>query len=171
MRLSEEEIAQFNRDGYLLVRGALEDADLDPVIAEYERHIDRRASELLAAGKISQTYADEPFDRRLASICSENNEIYRELDIMHFRGRACFEFLANDNLLDLVEGLVGPEITCSPIQHTRPKLPAGLTPGGSGRTLGSMAAVIVLRSRCERHSLVSASSHAFLCGDSLMSPK
>lgn len=131
MRLSDKEIAQFNRDGYLLVRGGLDDADLDPVIAEYERHIDKRANELLAAGKISQAYADEPFNRRLASICSEDNEIYRELDIMHFRGRACFEFLANDNLLDLVEGLVGPEITCSPIQHTRPKLPAGLTPGGS----------------------------------------
>ena len=47
------------------------------------------------------------------------------------RGRACFEFLGNDNLLDLIEGLVGPEITCSPIQHVRPKLPVGLTPSGS----------------------------------------
>ena len=50
---------------------------------------------------------------------------------MHFRGLACFEFLANKNLLDLIEGLVGPEISCSPIQHVRPKLPSGLTPNGS----------------------------------------
>ncbi|HIL11108.1 MAG TPA: mitomycin antibiotic biosynthesis protein, partial [Candidatus Latescibacteria bacterium] len=86
---------------------------------------------LLAEGKISDLYADEPFDRRLISICRENDEIYKELDIMHFRGRASFEFLVNDNLLDMVEGLVGPEITCSPIQHTRAKLPAGITPGGA----------------------------------------
>ncbi len=131
MRLNDRDIAQFNEEGYLLVRGALGDRDLDPVIAEYEAYIDHRAEQLLAESKISHTYADQPFDRRLASICSENSEIYPELDIMQLRGRACFEFLGNDNLLDLIEGLIGPEITCSPIQHVRPKLPVGLTPGGS----------------------------------------
>ena len=130
MQLNTAQIAQFEEEGYLLLRGVLADTDLDPVIAEYEHHIDRRARELLAAGKISTLYADEPFNRRLASICRECNEIYSNLDIMHFRGRASFEFLRNDNLLDIVEGLVGSEITCSPVQHTRAKLPEGLTPSG-----------------------------------------
>ena len=130
MELSAEQIVQFEEEGYLLLRDVLRDADLDPIIAEYEEHISCRAEELLAEGKISQLYADEPFNRRLVSICRENDEIYKELDIMHFRGRASFAFLINDNLLDMVEGLVGPEITCSPIQHTRAKLPSGLTPGG-----------------------------------------
>jgi hypothetical protein len=53
MRLSEAQIVQFNEDGYLLVRGGLEDADIEPVISEYETYIDKRAGELLAAGKIS----------------------------------------------------------------------------------------------------------------------
>ena len=131
MQLSPEQVAQFAEDGYLLLRGALTDADLDPIIAEYEEYIGLRAEELLAAGDISALYADEPFDRRLISICREDDAIYKELDIMRLRGRASFEFLRNDRLLDLVESLVGPEITCSPIQHTRAKLPAGLTPGGS----------------------------------------
>ena len=130
MQLNTAQIAQFKEEGYLLLRGALAHADLDPVIAEYEHHIDRRAQELLAEGKISALYADEPFNRRLASVCRECNEIYSNLDIMHFRGQASFEFLRNDNLLDIVEGLVGPEITCSPVQHTRAKLPEGLTPSG-----------------------------------------
>ena len=85
----------------------------------------------MAAGHISALYADEPFDRRLISICREDDAIYRELDIMYLRGRASFEFLRNDRLLDMVESLVGPEITCSPIQHTRAKLPSGVTPSGS----------------------------------------
>ena len=131
MQLSPEQVAQFAENGYLLLRGALTDADLDPIIAEYEEYIGRRAEELLAAGDISDLYADEPFDRRLVSICREDDEIYRELDIMHLRGRASFEFLCNDRLLDMVESLVGPEITCSPIQHTRAKLPSGVTPSGS----------------------------------------
>ncbi len=128
MKLDAAQIAQFEEEGYLLLHGVLTDADLDPVIAEYEQHIDRRAHELLTEGKISKLYADEPFHRRLVSICRECDEIYSNLDIMHFRGRDSFEFLRNDHLLDIVEGLVGPEITCSPVQHTRAKLPQGLTP-------------------------------------------
>ena len=53
-----------------------------------------------------------------------------ELDIMFLRGEAAFAFLRNEKILDQVEGLVGPELTCSPIQHVRPKLPTGLTPRG-----------------------------------------
>ena len=129
MKLSAEQLEQFDNDGFLLIEDALDDSDLDPVIQEYEEHIERRARELLGANKISQLYEDEPFERRLAWICRENTEIYAEMDIMHFRGRASFEFLRNKNLLDMVESLVGPEIICSPIQHTRAKLPNGLTPG------------------------------------------
>ena len=131
MQLTPKQVAQFAEDGYLLLRGALTDADLDPIIAEYEEYIGRRAEELLAAGDISALYADESFDRRLVSICREDDAIYRELDIMHLRGRASFGFLRNDRLLDMVESLVGPEVTCSPIQHTRAKLPTDLTPSGS----------------------------------------
>lgn len=131
MKLTQAQIDQFNAEGYLVVRQVLTAGDLGPVMQEYAAHIDKRAHELLAAGKISQLYADAPFERRLALISRENNEIYPELDIYVLRGKAAFHFLRNDNLMDVVEGLVGPEITCSPIQHIRPKLPAGLTPDGS----------------------------------------
>ena len=60
MQLTPKQVAQFAEDGYLLLRGALTDADLDPIIAEYEEYIGRRAEELLAAGHISALYADEP---------------------------------------------------------------------------------------------------------------
>ncbi len=39
-------------------------------------------------------------------------------------------FLRNDRLLDLVEAFVGPEITCSPIQHIRAKLPTRIVSDG-----------------------------------------
>ena len=63
------------------------------------------------------------FERRLVSICRETMELYPEMDIMFHRGKAAFDFLRNDRLLDMVEPFVGPEITCSPIQHIRAKLP------------------------------------------------
>ena len=58
MELNSAQISQFETEGYLLLRSVLTDADLNPVIAEYEQHINRRANELLAAGKISELYAD-----------------------------------------------------------------------------------------------------------------
>lgn len=124
MQLSKEYQEHFEREGYVVVRGGLQDSDLDPVIGEYEAYIDKRARELQAEGKISELYEDEPFGRRLTRICDQDGTIYNELDIMHFRGRAIFDFLRNDHLMDLVEGLVGPEISCNPIQHLRPKMPS-----------------------------------------------
>lgn len=131
MKPTQQQLEEFEAQGFLVVRGALADADLDPVIEEYEAHIDRRARQLQAEGKISELHAGAPFDQRLALICRQCNEIYPELDIMRLRGRASFAFLGNDNLLDMVEAFVGPEITCSPIQHIRPKLPGGLAPRGA----------------------------------------
>jgi hypothetical protein len=122
MELNSAQIAQFDDQRYLLLRGALADADLDPVIAEYGQHIDRRAQALLAEGKNLRALRRRALHRRLASICRECDEIYSNLDIKHFRGRASFEFLRSDRLLDVVAGLVGSEITCSPVQHTRAKL-------------------------------------------------
>src|ERR1051326_7718619 len=133
MSLSSQQLDRFHSHGYLVVEDALTSADLDPVIHEYEERIDRRARELHAAGRLSHLYEDEPFDRRIGCICRETMELYPEMDIMIHRGRAAFEFLRNDRLLDLVESFVGPEITCSPIQHIRAKLPSDLAPEIAGK--------------------------------------
>lgn len=126
MSLLPDQKEHFAREGYLVVENALSTADLQPLIDDYAAFIDQRARQLQQEKKLSQLYADEPFSRRLAHICRENLSIYRDIDLMHFRGRAAFAFLHNDTLLDLVEAIIGPEITCSPIQHARAKLPANL---------------------------------------------
>lgn len=130
MKLIPKQVEQFETEGFLLVRGALGDADLDPLIAEYDAFIDKRARQLHAEGKISDTHAGASFDRRLALICNECNEIYPELDIMKLRAKAAFGFLRNDSLLDMIEAFVGPEITCSPIQHMRAKIPTSSASSG-----------------------------------------
>ena len=108
MHLNKQQIQHFEEEGYLVVKNALTDADLDPVIAEYCRDTDQKARQLYAAGKLSNLYQDQPFERRLASITAETTAIYQDVDIMHFRGEASFNFLRNDNLLDPIESLVGP---------------------------------------------------------------
>ena len=124
MSLTPEQHAEYDDRGVVVARGILERDDLQPVIDEISGFIDSRARELRIAGKIEQLHEEEPFDRRFGLLARQCGEVAQGMDIMHRRGPAMFEFLFNDNLLDAVESIVGPEITCSPIQHIRPKPPA-----------------------------------------------
>ena len=128
MKLTDEQIAAFHEDGVVVVENVVTRDDMAPVIAEYEAWIDAKARELQAEGKISDLHEGESFVRRFASLYSQETEIGRGMDVMEMRGPATFEFFRNDNLLDAVECLVGPEITCNPIQHIRAKPPSA----GSG---------------------------------------
>ena len=65
MELSTEQIAEFQEQGFLIVRGLFDrQRDLAPVIAEYEGVLDTLAHELFARGEIKSTYADLPFSER-----------------------------------------------------------------------------------------------------------
>lgn len=129
-RLTQQQISAFERDGYLVAEGVVTDADLDPVINEYEEHIERKARELLAEGLISDLHSEAPFNKRIALLSAQCPRILDGLDIMQLRGRAMFGFLNCPNLLDAVQCLVGTEITCNPIQHIRPKPPSNVTQSG-----------------------------------------
>jgi ectoine hydroxylase-related dioxygenase (phytanoyl-CoA dioxygenase family) len=133
LELSAPQLAQFDQDGYVVVEGCLRDEDLDPVIEEYDRYVGEKARTLHGEGRISQAYDAEPFERRLACMAAEDEETYRAadvfIDIMNFRGKATFDFLRNERLVQLIEGVLGPEIICSPIQHVRAKLPSDLARG------------------------------------------
>lgn len=123
MKLTAQQIEQLREEGYLVVEDAFTEADLAPVIAGIERFIDRRANELKAEGKITDLHENEPYDKRYTSLFKQSREIGRGLDIMHSRIPELFEFLRNPNLLDVVESLIGSEISCNPIQHLRAKVP------------------------------------------------
>jgi ectoine hydroxylase-related dioxygenase (phytanoyl-CoA dioxygenase family) len=132
MKLTEEQVSAFREEGVLVVEDVLTEADLAPVIEEYARWIDCRARALAAEGKVTDLGEAAPFERRLALLYAQTTEISREMDIMHARGPKTFAFLHSARLLDAVESLIGPEITCSPIQHIRAKPPAAVSGEGAG---------------------------------------
>ena len=124
MGLTDEQVRSFEETGYLLVRGVLSDAETQPVIDELEAFIDRRANELYGEGKLADRCEGAPFDTRYGLLLKQTGEIGDGMDIMQMRTPAMFAFLSNGSLLDLVEPLVGSEITCNPIQHVRAKPPS-----------------------------------------------
>ena len=129
MHLTAAQIQEFRDTGVVIPTGVLTAADLQPVIGELSAFLDARARALLAGGKLRDLAADQPFDQRYATLYAQCPEIGAGMDIMEARGPHMFAFLRNPNLLDAVESLLGPELTCNPIQHVRAKIPDCLTDG------------------------------------------
>ena len=72
MKLTAEQIDRFEEEGFLVVRQALGDADLDPVIEEYEAHIERRAGELKAEARTASPKAwQEAMDAEVLEVVRE----------------------------------------------------------------------------------------------------
>ena len=132
MALSAEQVREFREEGVLVAEGILGDDDLASLIGAYSEWLDRRARELQAEEKLTDPHEGEPFDRRVGLLYAQTPEIVKGLDLMEARLPEAFEFMRNPRLLDAVESLVGPEITCSPIQHIRAKPPAEVGGEGAG---------------------------------------
>ena len=115
MRLTKKQCETYRTQGVLIVKNALTDEDLQPVIDEISEWISERALVLKQEGKIEDLYENEPFDRRFGKLLAQSGEMVGGLDIMHYRGKAIFEFLKNDNLLDVIEGIVGPDDPNTPL--------------------------------------------------------
>jgi len=139
--LSEEQVAQFHRDGYLVVEDLFDPTtDIDPIIDEYHGVLDRLATELHANGEISSTYADLPFSQRLIEIYKESGKVHAQYfdfslpqgnvqpDTPFWAGPSVFRMLRNEKLLDAAESLIGAELYSNPVQHVRLKPPEHLTP-------------------------------------------
>ena len=126
MKLTAAQMEAFHREGYLAVEGVLASQDLDLLIADFDALVDTVAQDLRKEGAITELYAEEPFERRIALLTrAVGSSLQSRVSFPNNQRRPLFDFLNNQKLHDLVEGLVGPEIFCHPCQHIRPKLPEG----------------------------------------------
>ena len=134
--LTQDQITELETEGYLLVKGALDpELDIAPVEREFAGILDRLANRLRDEGKITNTYPDLPFEERFIAVAAAAPEpIISNFEIALPNGGftaetpincgpATFNFLKSPRILDLMEPLIGSEIFCNPVQHTRIKLP------------------------------------------------
>ncbi len=121
--LTQDEIATFHDQGFLVAEDVIPQEELQPVIDEITHEIDVRAGDLVHSGMLSQSYAEEGFPTRLARISRETDALALQIwnGILH--GPAIFHLIANPNLVNLAEQLVGPEIVASSVYRLRPKIP------------------------------------------------
>ena len=134
--ITDEQMAFFEDQGYLMVRGLLDqESVLDPVIEEYGTVLDQLAEELFLAGRIESKYEEMPFGERITKVWGESGMVHQQYfdftlpqgniqeDTPFWCGPAVFNVLTNPRLLDAVECFIGPEIYSNPVQHVRIKLP------------------------------------------------
>lgn len=121
--LSEQEVAFFHEQGYLVLEDVFTDADLAPVIRQINERLSAQAEKAVAEGKLSQTYEAEDFEHRLARINDECPAVASALWNANVVLPAFFDLMRTPRLLDKVESLVGPEIIASSVYRLRPKVP------------------------------------------------
>ncbi|QIE55470.1 phytanoyl-CoA dioxygenase family protein [Pikeienuella piscinae] len=129
--------ARFDEEGYLVVENVFPEAAIAAVRAEYAALLDGLCARWVAEGRLRPEVMALDFEGRLRASYVAGLDWFQPMDIslpggeiaadtpMHF-GPAIFSLMRHDAILDLVEGLIGPEITSNPIQHVRIKPPAAL---------------------------------------------
>lgn len=133
--LTAQQIEEFNRDGYLVVPDVVPADVLDAVKAEYATLMEALYARWYADGRVATPPEALDFWGKLLEAYKAKCDWFQPMDIslpgdeikpdtpFHF-GPAVFDLLTAPPLLDLVEQLLGPELTSNPIQHVRLKPPA-----------------------------------------------
>ena len=121
--LTAAQVEFFDREGYLVLPDLFGNEDLQPAIDDINRAIDAKVVELLAAGVLSQSYAEFDFEHRLAQISRETDQVALGLWNGVLHGPGFFELITNPKLLDVAESLCGEELIASSVYRLRPKIP------------------------------------------------
>ncbi len=133
MTLTDDQRSFFDRNGYLVVQDALSPARLTALRAEYSDLLDKLYAAWQAAGLVPPGDGMD-FWGKLSAAYAAGCDWFQPMDLslpggqiapdtpMHF-GPAAFDMITDAHLLDIVQDLIGPEITSNPIQHIRIKPP------------------------------------------------
>ena len=123
MRLSEDRVAQYFEDGFLIVEDVFTADELQPVMDEFEDIVGDWAERLYDAGKIKDKHEGEGLYTRLASLEKEWSGV---APLIHNRTQTqprLAKLWSSDNLLDMVEQFIGPDISGHPVSVIRTKTP------------------------------------------------
>ena len=132
--LDQQQLDQFDRDGYLVVEDVIDPQTLAAIQAEYAALMDDLYDQWHAQGHVPAPEPHMGFWDKLDIVYRAGFDWYQPLDIslphadirhdtpMHF-GPAVFQMATHPRILDIAEQILGPEITSNPIQHVRIKPP------------------------------------------------
>jgi phytanoyl-CoA hydroxylase len=132
--LTANQITEFNENGVIVIPDVLNAELLDRIRQEYAGLLDGLYADWQRQGLVPPADGLDFYEKLLVSYRAKC-DWFQPMDIslpgdtirddtpFHF-GPAVFDMITHGPLLDVVEALIGPEITSNPIQHVRLKPPA-----------------------------------------------
>ena len=131
--LSPAQVEFYREEGYLVLPGLLNNADMRAVKEAMMQKVEEIAQDLFAAGMIADTHESAPFETRLARLFDglSEAEFLKYGRSWRERRPGYYELMANPKILDAVESLIGSELFSNPVYNVRPKVPnvaAGAVP-------------------------------------------
>ena len=120
----EKNLEKFTEQGYLVVKSALSEVELAPLIAVIADVVDKRAIELYNEGLIPDIYEEMSFEHRWYAIlkaCGRENEVFGWHTLVF--SEALFDLITHPKVLDVLETLIGGDIQFNGDFWVRPKLP------------------------------------------------
>ncbi|PRP73529.1 hypothetical protein PROFUN_02538 [Planoprotostelium fungivorum] len=122
--LKPEDIRLFHEQGYLAVNGVLSDDFVQRLQDEITEEIDRLATEKVREGKLSSTFEELDFSKRLARISQETDEVALSIWNAKLALPSFFDLIRHPNMIEMAEGLLDTsEIIASSVYRLRPKIP------------------------------------------------
>jgi hypothetical protein len=140
-KLTEKQLDYFDEFGFLPLKNIFDPKKiLDPIIDEYHSVLDNLCSELVKENRLSSSYEKLNFGERITKVMQETGEVHAQYfdfslpfqgvqkDTPMWFGEAVFNALICEEILDVVESIIGSEIYSNPVQHVRIKPPEKLLP-------------------------------------------
>ncbi|MBI2194087.1 MAG: phytanoyl-CoA dioxygenase family protein [Planctomycetes bacterium] len=121
--LTAEQMMFFEDEGYLILEKLVPDRYVDALIQEIHQTIEDLAQAAYKEGKIRDLCAGEAFETRLIALNGQSEEFYGRMSGGQMNGPAMFTFLTCNEILDVAESFVGPDLLNNGIYRLRPKLP------------------------------------------------
>ncbi|MFT6642331.1 MAG: phytanoyl-CoA hydroxylase, partial [Flavobacteriaceae bacterium] len=120
--LDQSQIEHFEEQGYLVVPNLLDSGLLDDIKNEYTEKLRSLCVAWSSTGKLATDVLDMNFDAQLQAVIDAGLDYFQPLDIswpisefpdntpIHL-GENVFRMIRNERTLDIIESLIGPEIT------------------------------------------------------------
>ena len=121
--LSDDEREQFLRDGYLVRRGVLDDARLEPLRQVFSRTVDQLARRWQDEGFVSDLHEDLPFDRRFAAIRAQLPAKFPTSWRRVLVSPEVYALWQQPELLGIARSVVGDEVYAHGVWNGRPREP------------------------------------------------
>ena len=126
MPLTDAQIRHFEEQGYLVLPGLLPLEASAPLRRELADIVEFEARRFHAAGKVPETFAEAPFEKRLVKLCEAADDPQEMKEAVtggkRMKTEAVFKLWTHPVLLDAVEQLIGPEILAHPQFALRSKM-------------------------------------------------